>query len=53
MFDARLDTRPTTNIPNLITRFHLVKTWLPKYCTYHKGGGGGGGMGEERERERE
>ena len=24
MFDAR----PTTDIPNLITRFHLKKTWL-------------------------
>ena len=22
------DVSPTTNIPNLITRFHLVKTWL-------------------------
>ena len=30
MFDAR----PTTNIPNLITRFHLVKTWLMKTRKY-------------------
>ena len=24
----KFDTRPPTNIPNLIARFHLVKTWL-------------------------
>ena len=30
MFDARPPARPTTDILILITRFHLVKTWLKK-----------------------
>ena len=30
MFDARLPAGPTTDILILITRFHLVKTWLTR-----------------------
>ena len=31
MFDARPPARPTTDILILITRFHLVKTWLKRW----------------------
>ena len=30
------DTCPPTDIPNLITRFHLVKTWLKTNMLHNK-----------------